>query len=192
MTYRCTTPGTRVHPDMALAKEEFGRRLRAARERAHLTQQDLADATGTDWRQIQRYDSGKVLPRADRIPALAAALGVEPTYLQEPVDEHVLDRTARLAEENAVSIRTALGLLDELLATLRDHDRKVVDLVEERSASLTGRIEELEHRQNQFSDAQREILRLAGVTPPPPATDAPESTRTPQPKKTPGSSPASR
>lgn len=168
--------------DMALSKEEFGRRFRAARERASLTQEEVADQLGVKWRQIQRYDTGQVLPNPGRIPKLAEILGVEPAYLQEPVDEHVIDRTARLVQENAVALRTALALLDETLREVRNNR----DIMRGLAGQIVGRVEALEARMDagEFSDAQREVLRLAGVPIPPPATTAPGSTSKSAPTRT--------
>lgn len=180
--------------DMALSRQEFGRRMRAARERAHLTQQEVADQMGVAWRQAQKWDSGKVLPRPSRIPEIAEVLGVDPSYLQDPIDEHTVDRTARIVQENAVALRTTLSLLDELLAEVRGHrglsllEELLVEVranraaVREATAEVNGRLEALEARTDAaevaFSAAQREVLRLAGVEIPPPAEAAPGSAQT--------------
>ena len=168
-------PGTSVM-DMALSRQEFGRRMRAARQRANLTQQDVADRMGVAWRQAQKWDSGNVLPRANRIPQIAEILGVDVAYLQEPVDEHTVDRTARLVQENAVALRTTLSLLDELLHEVRANRKLAVDA----TAQVTTRLEALEARAEagSFSAAQLEVLRLAGVQLPPPEADDTGSTKT--------------
>lgn len=55
----------------------IGKRLRELRVRAGLSQQALADRIGTTPLDIRRYESGRVEhPRADRLAALAQALGV--------------------------------------------------------------------------------------------------------------------
>ena len=41
------------------------------REKRGLTQQQLAEATKTDWTQISRYERDVNLPTADRVVALA-------------------------------------------------------------------------------------------------------------------------
>ncbi len=59
----------------------FGQRLKALREKRGLTQQELAEATKTDWTQISRYERDVNLPTADRVVALARALRASPNAL---------------------------------------------------------------------------------------------------------------
>lgn len=159
--------------DMALSREEFGRRMRSARERASLTQQDVADQLGVPWRHVQRWDTGKVLPRAERIPQLAEILGIDVSYLQEPVDEHAVDRTARLVAENAVALRTALSLLDQLASELRATRADIAAATNQ----VAGRLDELETRQatqaHELNQIQTEFLHALGVDAPTPGQAEP-------------------
>ena len=59
----------------------FGQRLKTLREKRGLTQQQLAEATKTDWTQISRYERDVNLPTADRVVALARVLRVSPNAL---------------------------------------------------------------------------------------------------------------
>lgn len=59
----------------------FGQRLKALREKRGLTQQELSQATKTDWTQISRYERDVNLPTADRVVAIARALHVTPNNL---------------------------------------------------------------------------------------------------------------
>lgn len=59
----------------------FGERLKALREKRGITQQELAQMTGSDWSQISRYEREVNLPTADRVVALARALRVSPNKL---------------------------------------------------------------------------------------------------------------
>jgi transcriptional regulator with XRE-family HTH domain len=176
--YRRTRPGTRVLDDMALSRQEFGQRFRTARERAHLTQEQVADALGVNWRQIQRYDSGASVPRASRIPQLAGILGVEPTYLEEPQTQPLMERLEAKADEQARGVRTIAALLDDvvgkldaLTAALAAHDSATV----ERIATVNHRLEAIETR---VEDSETELTRfqeefvqaLGGDDRPPPAT----------------------
>lgn len=57
----------------------FGARLRAARLRHFLTQHQLADLIGVDWRLVQRWESDGAYgarPRASNLGKLCEALGV--------------------------------------------------------------------------------------------------------------------
>jgi excisionase family DNA binding protein len=55
-----------------------GRRLRALREAAGLTQIQLAAASGLTHEQISRLETGRYAPYADTVRTLAQALGVDP------------------------------------------------------------------------------------------------------------------
>jgi transcriptional regulator with XRE-family HTH domain len=58
-------------------------KLRAARERRFLTQQQLADKAGTSKANISRLESGEQNARMSTIVRLAAALGIPPEELVE-------------------------------------------------------------------------------------------------------------
>jgi transcriptional regulator with XRE-family HTH domain len=88
---------------MALTKREFARRLRAARERLDIRQEDAARRIGTTWATYQRWESGKTSPRPGKIEAIAQALEVDIEHLQgaEEDTETTLQRVASTAEANA-------------------------------------------------------------------------------------------
>jgi transcriptional regulator with XRE-family HTH domain len=48
-------------------REEFGRRMRAARERIGLTQAEAADLVGIPQPRIQEYEAGQHVPRLDKL-----------------------------------------------------------------------------------------------------------------------------
>jgi transcriptional regulator with XRE-family HTH domain len=60
---------------------KIGTQLRAARERALLTQGELGTRAGVQPLTISRIETDKVEPRYSTIRKLAKALGVEPTEL---------------------------------------------------------------------------------------------------------------
>lgn len=60
---------------------KINERLRAAREDAELTQDDLAAAIGCTRRQVIRYEQGEQEPTTGRLIALCRALGVSADYL---------------------------------------------------------------------------------------------------------------
>lgn len=60
---------------MDWSKVSFGERLRAAREGAGLTQEDLADFVGIDQVQISKYEKSRTKPQAVRLEPIAEALG---------------------------------------------------------------------------------------------------------------------
>jgi len=59
-------------------------RLRAVRERAALTQRELAAKAGVTYVQISRIERGAAEPYPGTVRKLATALGVAPTDLMEP------------------------------------------------------------------------------------------------------------
>jgi transcriptional regulator with XRE-family HTH domain len=60
---------------------KIGTQLRAARERALLTQEELGTRAGVQPLTISRIETDKVEPRYRTIRKLAKALGVEPAAL---------------------------------------------------------------------------------------------------------------
>lgn len=60
---------------------EIGARLRACREAAGLTQQQLADAIGVTFQQLQKYERGDNRISAPRLLDLCHALSVDPHVL---------------------------------------------------------------------------------------------------------------
>lgn len=59
-------------------------RLRHFRERAALSQQDLAQQAGVSRSALARIELGEVEPRPSTLRKLAAALNVQPAELMEP------------------------------------------------------------------------------------------------------------
>lgn len=59
----------------------IGAAIKAARGSKGLTQSALAEAIGTDQRQIWRWESGERYPSGYQVMALAAALGIDPGAL---------------------------------------------------------------------------------------------------------------
>ena len=59
----------------------FGDRLRQLRERAGLTQRELAIAVGVTVAMVYRWERRGVIPSAARLPQLAVALGTPPEAL---------------------------------------------------------------------------------------------------------------
>jgi transcriptional regulator with XRE-family HTH domain len=58
----------------------LGRRLRLRRRLLGLTQQELADACGVRFQQIQKYECAANRMTAARLWEIAVALGVQPAY----------------------------------------------------------------------------------------------------------------
>ena len=63
-------------------QETFGLRMRKARKKAGLKQQELADKTGIAVTSIRRYESGERSPTNDYVLKIAEALGASIIHLQ--------------------------------------------------------------------------------------------------------------
>lgn len=59
----------------------IGQRIQKARKANNLTQKELAAKLGLATGSIQQYELDKRQPRIEQLQAIAAALGVTPTYL---------------------------------------------------------------------------------------------------------------
>jgi transcriptional regulator with XRE-family HTH domain len=66
----------------------MGRRIRQERKARHLTQQELADAAGTDTAHLSRIESGKAVPSINMTKKLADALGLPIATLFSDVPAH--------------------------------------------------------------------------------------------------------
>jgi len=75
----------------------FGRRLQEARQRAHLTQRDLAERVGTSQSAIAKLEQGDANPTIDTLARCAAAAGfaVHLTLVPLPVADPVIERYKR-------------------------------------------------------------------------------------------------
>ncbi len=60
--------------------DHVGRRVRERRRKRGMTQTELADALGTSYQQIQKYEGGTNRVSAGRLYVLAQALGVTVGY----------------------------------------------------------------------------------------------------------------
>ncbi|MGC3999592.1 MAG: helix-turn-helix transcriptional regulator [Anaeromyxobacter sp.] len=59
------------------ALKEVGRRIRAARVRADLTQEAVAASSGIDYKRYQRLEQGAVNPTIRTLLRVSAAIGVD-------------------------------------------------------------------------------------------------------------------
>ena len=66
---------------MRFELETFAARLRGKRAELDLTQEELAKLAGISQGAVFQYEDGGYLPGADKLCALAQALGTTPNYL---------------------------------------------------------------------------------------------------------------
>jgi ribosome-binding protein aMBF1 (putative translation factor) len=60
---------------------KIGARIRDGRRRAALTQEDLAEALGTTFQQVQKYEAGRNRVAASRLVQIARFMSVSPMWL---------------------------------------------------------------------------------------------------------------
>jgi transcriptional regulator with XRE-family HTH domain len=96
--------------------EEFGARLRAARDRRGMTQAQLAEVTGAYPSQISNYENGEKIPEGETMVALADALDVSLDELARGTPREEPD------EVRDVRLRASVRELEEL------HDRRLIDV----------------------------------------------------------------
>ena len=78
----------------------FGSRFKAARERASLSQQKLADKLNVTDGTISNYEKGVAYPRWDTINKICDILNVDPNYLfWDDISEHL---KIKLSNKNVV------------------------------------------------------------------------------------------
>lgn len=65
--------------------DQFGEQLRRVRTERHLTQEQLAEASGLHRTEISLLERGKRTPILDTIVAVARGLGVSPSELLDGV-----------------------------------------------------------------------------------------------------------
>ena len=66
---------------MAFDKAVFAAKLRGKRAEADITQDELAKRAGISQASVYQYEDGGALPGADKLSALAEALGCTPNDL---------------------------------------------------------------------------------------------------------------
>ena len=97
--------------------EQFGERLRAAREKRGMTQQELAEALGIHRPRITKYESGAMFPEGETL----AAIGV---VLEMSLDELILGRPSQQPDEiRDARLRASIRELERL------RDRRLVNVV---------------------------------------------------------------
>ena len=85
-------------------REELNRllaqRLRRRRRLLGITQSELGDACGLRFQQIQKYETGINRISAATLWLLAQALGVDPGYFYDGIEEVATDRPERRSAAN--------------------------------------------------------------------------------------------
>lgn len=93
----------------------FGENLIAAREKAGLTQKELAALLGIHYRTIQNWElAGKLPNKLDMVYKVAQILGTTPDALMNPSDQYVVEASekggAKAAREVDTLVSGVIGL----------------------------------------------------------------------------------
>ena len=107
-----------------------GRRVRQRRWVLGMTQQQLANAVGIKFQQIQKYETGANRVSASRLWDIAHALGVPVAFFFEG-----LDAEARAAERDPLTDKEALELVRAYYAIPVSQRRGLLDLAQVMSNS---------------------------------------------------------
>ena len=81
--------------------EKFPEKLRTAREKARISQTELAEKTGVSRRSIFAYENGNSIPRRNVLRKLAGALNVTAAYL---TDDESTDPDEGRAREDSINM----------------------------------------------------------------------------------------
>jgi transcriptional regulator with XRE-family HTH domain len=98
------------------APEDLGRRIKAAREEAGLTQPELADLIGLSMRQVQNLEAGVSKPYK-HIREIAEATGKSIEWLLhgDNVTPGSEDRLREIVQEELEGVREAVSRIEALL-----------------------------------------------------------------------------
>lgn len=116
---------------------DLGALLRTARQRAHLTQGQLAAQAGTSKAQISRYESGKVSPTVAAFERLLAYCGVEARVELQPLLADLDSRVDVLLAGDVVLQEEELAAL---ALTLEDHPAARYPMYLGKRPSRAGRV----------------------------------------------------
>lgn len=116
----------------------LGERISVARERAGLTQAELAAALAVREEMLANWENDAAEPRANRMTLLGGILGVSAGWLLYGVGEGVPAPTENEAPEAVSDDRLATTLIDELRETreLQSRIAKRMERIEDALLSL--------------------------------------------------------
>ncbi|TAK30619.1 MAG: XRE family transcriptional regulator [Chloroflexota bacterium] len=102
-----------------LTREELGRRIARERQRAGLTQEQLASALGLERTAITRIEQGRQGVDTLQLSAIAQAVGRPPVIFFESDEERSLEVILRAPDARREDVRQQLEWLTEFI---RDYE----------------------------------------------------------------------
>lgn len=116
-----------------MEKDSTGKKIKEAREKAGLTQSQLAEAIGTTSQNISQYERGLRKPKYETLLKIAKALNVEWYSL------FVATSDAELAEARTIKLYTSTGTsVEEAQEIFNDHRKceKIAESIDESVGKL--------------------------------------------------------
>ncbi len=108
--------------------EYVGKRVRQRRWMVGLSQQQLGEAVGIKFQQIQKYETGMNRVSASRLWDIAETLGVPVTFFFEGYDGATFDETKASGKGDLLADKEALELVRSYYAIPENQRRKLFDL----------------------------------------------------------------
>ncbi len=105
--------------------KHVGQRIRNRRWLAGMTQQQLAEAVGIKFQQIQKYETGANRVSASRLWDISQALGVAPSFFFDGLD---VDADADSAADDMLEKKETLELLRTYYAIPEGQRKRLFDL----------------------------------------------------------------
>ena len=107
----------------------MGERIKAARNKNHLTQQELADQAGVGLRHYQNIENGLINPSYKVLSAIVQRLAMPSDILfypdisqQEEEKQHLLSKFAACTEEERQFLLNTVNCMVEQFITLRHEE----------------------------------------------------------------------
>lgn len=106
-----------------------GKRIRQRRWMNGTTQQQLAEAVGIKFQQIQKYETGMNRVSASRLWDIAHSLGVDVSFFFEGLEEQTLNKSVGAdVPADVMTDKEALDLLRSYYAIPENQRRRLFDL----------------------------------------------------------------
>jgi transcriptional regulator with XRE-family HTH domain len=105
-----------------------GKRIRHRRWQVGMTQQQLADAVGIKFQQIQKYETGMNRVSASRLWDIASALDISIGYFFEGTEQSADGVAPHGSGSDVLADREALELLRAYYAMPQTHRRRLFEL----------------------------------------------------------------
>jgi transcriptional regulator with XRE-family HTH domain len=111
--------------DRIISNSEIGRKVKSYRQKAHLTQEKLAEILGVTVQQVQNYESGRTTLNVDNLQKICLALTTSPVdiFVDSSSDLYHLSQDEKSVIEKFRSIKDSdkincvRTLLDALATT---------------------------------------------------------------------------